>query len=214
MVSTPATTSGSSCAQAGASQRLVATAGLPPAPPWSASGARGDEERRADYMQGKWKERYYEERYELEKGVYPLQHFAVPPGPMTIDLATPALLFPAVTLLMLAYTNRFLALASLIRGLHEKYRKDPNDIVLKQITNLRRRIYLIRDMQGLGVLAMLCCTACMFVLFAGYAGAGKVLFGVSLALLMLSLLLSVIEIRMSILALDLHLGDLEKGSQK
>ncbi|HEY3445983.1 MAG TPA: DUF2721 domain-containing protein [Myxococcales bacterium] len=130
---------------------------------------------------------------------------------MEINVSTPALLFPAVTLLMLAYTNRFLSLASLIRGLHEKHRTEPSEIILQQIANLRRRIYLIRDMQGLGVLSMLCCTVCMFVLFAGHPGVGKILFGVSLVLLMLSLLLSVIEIRMSILALDLHLGDLEKA---
>ena len=100
----------------------------------------------------------------------------------------------------------------LIRGLHERYKKEPGDIVLQQITNLRRRIYLIR--QGLGVLSLLGCVACMFVLFAGYLLIGKVLFGVSLVLLMLSLLLSVIEIRMSVLALDLHLGDLEKSRTK
>lgn len=130
---------------------------------------------------------------------------------MDIEVSTPALLFPAVTLLMLAYTNRFLSLANLIRGLHEKYQKEPDEVVLQQINNLRRRIYLIRDMQGLGVLSLLCTVVCMFALFAGYATVGKVLFAVSMVLLMLSLALSVFEIRMSILALDLHLGDLEKS---
>ncbi len=130
---------------------------------------------------------------------------------MPIDVSTPALLFPAVTLLLLAYTNRFLSLASLIRGLYERQQREPNDIILQQIANLRRRIYLIRDMQAVGVLSLLCCVVCMFALFAGYGELGKVLFGVSLVLLMLSLFLSVIEIRMSILALDLHLGDLEKA---
>ena len=133
---------------------------------------------------------------------------------MEIEVSTPALLFPAVSLLMLAYTNRFLALASLIRELHSRYKKEPSEIILGQITNLRRRIHLIRDMQGAGVLSLLCCVACMFVLFAGHPDAGKALFGVSLVLLMVSLFLSVVEIRMSILALDLHLSDLEKGTQK
>jgi len=133
---------------------------------------------------------------------------------MQIDVSTPALLFPAVTLLMLAYTNRFLSLASLIRNLHGQYKKDRSDIVLKQIDNLRRRIYLIRDMQGAGVMSLLICVVCMFVLFAGYVTLGKVLFGVSMVLLMVSLLLSVLEIRMSIKALDLHLSDVEEESRK
>lgn len=130
---------------------------------------------------------------------------------MDIEVSTPALLFPAVTLLMLAYTNRFLSLANLIRGLHEKYKEEPDEVVLQQINNLRRRIYLIRDMQGLGVLSLLCTVVCMFALFAGYGLLGKALFAVSMVLLMLSLALSVFEIRMSVLALDLHLGDLEKS---
>jgi hypothetical protein len=131
-----------------------------------------------------------------------------------MELSTPALLFPAVSLLMLAYTNRFLALANLIRELHSRYHKEPSEIILGQIANLRRRIHLIRDMQGLGVLSLLLCVVCMLVLFAGHPEVGKVLFATSLVLLMLSLGLSVVEIRMSILALDLHLSDLERETRK
>ena len=75
-----------------------------------------------------------------------------------IDINTPALLFPAITLLMLAYTNRFLSLASLVRKLHEEYsRGEREKNLLKQIKNLRSRINLIRYMQALGVLSFLCC---------------------------------------------------------
>lgn len=130
---------------------------------------------------------------------------------MEITLTTPALLFPAVSLLLLAYTNRFLALAALIRSLHAAYKDNPEENVAAQMENLRYRVVLIRNMQALGVLALLACVVCMFVLFAGFAAAGKVLFGVSLVLLMISLALSVREIQVSVGALNLQLSDLEAG---
>ena len=34
---------------------------------------------------------------------------------MHIDVSTPSILFPAISLLLLAFTNRFLALANLIQ---------------------------------------------------------------------------------------------------
>ncbi len=129
---------------------------------------------------------------------------------MEITLTTPALLFPAVSLLLLAYTNRFLALAALIRNLHASYHATPDALILQQIDNLRYRVLLIRNMQALGVSSLLLCVICMFVLFAGQLVAGKILFGVSLVLLIVSLGLSVREIQVSVLALDLHLRDLEE----
>jgi hypothetical protein len=131
---------------------------------------------------------------------------------MDITITTPALLFPAVSLLLLAYTNRFLALAALIRSLHARYLERPDNILIGQLANLRRRIRLIRDMQAVGVLSLFLCVLCMFVLFAGNVLLGKILFAASLLLLMWSLWLSVVEIRISVQALDLHLSDLEQTS--
>ena len=128
---------------------------------------------------------------------------------MEIDLTTPALLFPAISLLLLAYTNRFLALAALIRELHARYKANPDQVIKGQIDNLRYRVILIKDMQAFGVLSLLLCVVCMFVLFAGLALLGKVIFGASLILLIVSLTLSVREIQVSINALNLHLLDLE-----
>ena len=128
---------------------------------------------------------------------------------MEIDLTTPALLFPAVSLLLLAYTNRFLALASLIRSLHEANRLKPQQVLIGQIDNLRRRVLLIKNMQALGVLSLFLCVLCMFVLFAGEIVLGKIIFGFSLVLLMASLALSIHEIQISVKALHLHLSDLE-----
>ncbi|MGE5464189.1 MAG: DUF2721 domain-containing protein, partial [Syntrophothermus sp.] len=86
---------------------------------------------------------------------------------MEITINTPALLFPAVSLLMLAYTNRFLTLATIIRGLYDRYQNVPEENLLLQISNLRYRIYLIRNMQIFGVLSLLFCVISMFALFAG-----------------------------------------------
>ncbi len=129
---------------------------------------------------------------------------------MELSLTTPALLFPAVSLLLLAYTNRFLALASLVRSLHARYREQPDPLILRQIDNLRYRIRLVRNMQVAGVSSLLVCVVCMFVLFFGKVVFGKTLFAASLVLMIVSLALSVREVQVSVKALDLHLLDLEE----
>ncbi len=126
-----------------------------------------------------------------------------------ITLTTPALLFPAISLLLLAYTNRFLTLAGLIRRLHADYRDQPSGEVLGQIKNLRARVGLIKNMQELGISSLLLCVLCMFLLFAGEVTAGKWVFGISLLLLLASLALSVREIHISVNALNIQLSDLE-----
>jgi hypothetical protein len=133
---------------------------------------------------------------------------------MEITVTTPALLFPAISLLLLAYTNRFLTLANLIRDLHARYKASREPVILPQIANLRYRIVLIRDMQAFGVASLLMCTLCMFVLFAGLLVVGEITFGISLILMMISLGLSFREIQLSIGALELRLRDLEEGEQQ
>ena len=133
---------------------------------------------------------------------------------MNIELTTPSLLFPAITLLMLAYTNRYLGLASTIRTLHKEHQTDPTGEQLAQIDNLRVRIRLIRNMQICGVLSLLLCMVCMFLLFAGLIFSGKIVFGVSLILMILSLGLSLVEIQMSVGALDILLRQVEAGKSQ
>jgi hypothetical protein len=128
---------------------------------------------------------------------------------MDMTLTTPALLFPTISLLLLAYTNRFLALAALIRELHARYQSSRDELIVLQITNLRRRVHLIRDMQGLGIASLLLCVVCMFLIFLGYLLPAACVFGVSLLLLIVSLGFSIAEIRMSVGALNLALSDLE-----
>lgn len=127
---------------------------------------------------------------------------------MEITVTTPALLFPAISLLLLAYTNRFLVIAGRIRDLHSKYRTSNEALLIRQIENLRRRIILIRNMQAIGILSLLLCVVCMFLLFAGYVTLGKYVFGTSLLLLAVSLSLSLLEIQISTVAINLELSDL------
>ena len=133
---------------------------------------------------------------------------------MEFSLTTPALLFPAISLLLLAYTNRFLTIATIIRSLHDRHRNEPSQNILKQIENLRYRTYLIRDMQIAGVLSLLLCVISMFFLFAGLIEPGKWIFALALILMMFSMALSLRELQVSVGALDLLLGELEQSSDK
>ena len=128
---------------------------------------------------------------------------------MDISLTTPALLFPAISLLMLAYTNRFLTLATIIRNLHDRYRNAANDNLLGQIANLRYRVYLIRNMQIFGVLSLLFCVISMFALFAHWVAGGQWSFAIALILMIVSMLISLRELQISVGALDLLLMELE-----
>ena len=129
---------------------------------------------------------------------------------MEITLTTPALLFPAVSLLLVAYTNRFLALGSRIRNLHALYRSTPDTNLEGQIVILRKRVVLIRNMQFLGVGSLFLCVLCMFLLFGGKLFIGKVIFGCSLIFMLGSLGISLQEILISMEALKLELSDMEQ----
>jgi uncharacterized membrane protein YagU involved in acid resistance len=129
---------------------------------------------------------------------------------MELSLNTPALLFPAVSLLLLAYTNRFLALATLIRSLSDKYR-DTHDAKLSlQITQLRHRLNLIKHMQFFGIFSLFLCVLSMLFLYLSMQQPGKWLFGLALAALTISLALTLREISISVNALETHLSDMER----
>ena len=131
-----------------------------------------------------------------------------------ITLATPALLFSAISLLMLAYTNRFLALAALVRNLHALYKEKPDDVLFGQIRNLRRRLHLIRWMQVAGIASLLLCVLSMLLIYVRSLLAAAIVFGAGLVLMIASLALSLWEIQISTDALDLHLRDIERGETK
>jgi hypothetical protein len=130
---------------------------------------------------------------------------------MQITFTTPALLFPAISLLLLAYTNRFVALANLVRKLHDEYKRgEENKIVLQQIHSLRRRLRLVRYMQTLGVLSFVCCVVTMYTIYMNWMGLVTFEFAISLLSLLASLIISLIEITQSTRALELELSDIEE----
>lgn len=130
---------------------------------------------------------------------------------MELTLNTPALLFPAITLLLLAYTNRFLAIANLIRKLHDEYMNGKKSkVLLQQISNLKHRINYIRSMQALGVFSFLCCVVTMFSIYKGWTKIPEYGFALSLLSLLASLIISMAEIFLSTKALELELSDMEE----
>ena len=133
---------------------------------------------------------------------------------MEIEISTPALLFPAVSLLLLAYTNRFLAVAQLARMLHRQIEGQERFEHIKQIENLKYRLELTKWMQIFGVLSILLCTLSMFGLFLGYPDMGKKVFGLSLIVMCISLFISLVEVAVSTKALNLELGDLSENFKK
>jgi len=125
-----------------------------------------------------------------------------------LDLTTPSLLFSAISLILLAHTNRFLSYASVVRALKEKHQQthDPKDIA--QIANLRKRLYLTRSMQILGILSLLLCVIAMFFIYVSWQIFAAWIFGIALLLLAASLCVCIWEINISVKALEIHLEDI------
>ncbi len=129
---------------------------------------------------------------------------------MTIQLTTPALLFPAISLLLLAYTNRFLVIAQLTRSLHSQYADTEDSLMREQISHLRRRIALIRHMQIWGVVSFILCTLTMIASMLDWHLASVALFAISLVCLLGSLVICLAEIYISGRALNMQLQSLER----
>lgn len=133
---------------------------------------------------------------------------------MELNISTPALLFSIVALLMVAFTNRFMSIAGLIRDLHEKFQENPhNELITKQITNLRTRVNLIRNMQVVSVSSLLLSVICMLLIFLGLPLAAPFIFIASLFLLCIALVMSAWEIAISTHALNIELSDMEAHSE-
>ncbi|MDD3320671.1 MAG: DUF2721 domain-containing protein [Paludibacter sp.] len=128
-----------------------------------------------------------------------------------LTLITPTFLFSAISLLLLAYTNRFLSYAQLVRSLKDRYMEDRSALTKAQIINMRRRLHLTKNMQLLGVASLLLCVATMFLIYVGLQTVSAYVFGIALLLLIISLGLSVMEIRISAKSLEIYLSDMEKS---
>ena len=128
---------------------------------------------------------------------------------MQMTMTTPGLLFPAISLLLLAYTNRFVVLTNVIRRLSGDLDGTESEVLIRrQISMLRRRLNIIRSMQSFAVLSFVVCTLSMFGLFLGWLIVGQILFGVSLLMLVTSLLLSLWEVQLSTAAITIELEKL------
>lgn len=127
-----------------------------------------------------------------------------------LTLTTPALCFSALSLLLLAYTNRFLSYAALVRTLYRQYKEDKDCLILGQIENLRKRLRLIKHMQLQGIGSLLMCTLTMFLIYIGMSEFAVVAFAIALLMLVVSLSISIWEILVSVRAIDLHLSQLEE----
>jgi len=131
-----------------------------------------------------------------------------------LNLTTPTLLFSAISLILLAYTNRFLSYAQVIRNLKEQYSNNPSAITAAQIDNLRKRLYLTRAMQVLGISSLFLCVVAMLLIYIGFHLISIYVFAVALLLLIASLGISVWEIQISVTALEIYLSDMEKKKKE
>lgn len=126
-----------------------------------------------------------------------------------LTLTTPAVVFSTISLLLLAYTNRFIAISSVIRGLHSRARDEGKrtEIVKNQIENLKKRVNIIKNMQFYAILSLFFCVFSMFLLFFKKNFSGEIFFAFALILLMISLALSAWEIKISVEALNTQLSE-------
>jgi len=133
---------------------------------------------------------------------------------MQLTLSIPALLFPAISLSMLAYNARYLAIAALIRQLHQKFQETASPTVGLQVKQLNKRLSIIKNMQAVAILSFLFSVITMFLIYIELDFWANLVFGISLFALMISLILSFIEVQLSTNALSIQLEDIAPQSQK
>lgn len=128
---------------------------------------------------------------------------------MELTLSIPALLFPAISLSMLAYNARYLAIAALIRQLHKEFKDTGSRRIGLQVKQLQRRLSIIKNMQAVAIISFLLSAITMFLIYVEFTFWANMIFGGSLLALMISLVLSLIEVQLSTQSLSTQLADLE-----
>lgn len=128
---------------------------------------------------------------------------------MELNLSIPALLFPAISLSMLAYNARYLAIAALIRQLHKAYQEEASPALSQQVRQLQQRLGIIKQMQAIAILSFLFSAISMFLIYIEWRFWANLIFGTSLLALMVSLVLSFIEVQLSTRSLKVQLSDME-----
>ncbi len=132
---------------------------------------------------------------------------------MILEMSIPALLFPAISLTMLAYNARYLAIASLIRQLHKEFLSNPSESIKTQIHQLRKRLYLIRNMQATAIVSFLASVITMGLLYLEKNSAANIVFGLGLLTLVISLTISLIEVQLSTKSLNTQLDSIEENNE-
>lgn len=127
---------------------------------------------------------------------------------MELTFSIPALLFPAISLSMLAYNARYLTIAALIRQLHKQFEETQATPLEQQINLLRRRLDIIKYMQMTSILSFLLAAITMFLIYVEFHYWAHAVFGLSLLLLVASLILSLFEVRLSTRALAIQLKNM------
>ena len=133
---------------------------------------------------------------------------------MELSLSIPALLFPAISLSMLAYNARYLAIAALIRQLHKQYQAEATAILSKQVRLLKRRLEIIKQMQAVAIISFLMSAVSMLLIYLQWSFWANLCFGTSLLCLIISLILSLIEVILSTRALGIQLSDMQGDGMK
>ncbi len=128
-----------------------------------------------------------------------------------LTLTTPSIMFSAMSLIMLAYTNRFLAYAQVVRNLKDEYSQTHTKMAEKQLHNLTKRLYLVRSMQIFGVMSLLLCVLCTLFIYVNMHISAVVTFSAALILLAVSLAISIKELLISVKALEYHLDDIKNN---
>ena len=123
-----------------------------------------------------------------------------------MEITTPALVFPAISLLFIAYTNRLHTLSVLIRSMTKNDNKDlKNNETKDQLEILKKRVLYIKRMQVFGILSFIFCLFTIICLYIELDNIANYFFGLALFLLVASLLFALFETLQSTEALSIHL---------
>ena len=130
---------------------------------------------------------------------------------MNIDYTVTALMFPAIPLLMVVYSNRFHTLSRLIRELHDEhvYEKHIPAEWKKQFINLSRRISILRWTIMFAAFGFLFNMLTVFALYLNELFLARVIFGSCCLSMIISIIFFIREIQISTNALNLHMSDMD-----
>ncbi len=121
-------------------------------------------------------------------------------------LQTPTYVFSAISLLMIAYTSRYVAISQVIRHLSESAPGSDSRVEC-QIRSLMKRVKYIRNMQITALIGFCANIMTMILIVLGIDFLIAPLFIAGLVLILVSLGICIMEIALSAQALSISLSD-------